>query len=69
MEMTVLFRPRTAIEYVASAFCEVSGRAERLELVLKGQGAGPKARFSYEMLDLGDVYIDAVHHYEVCCFS
>ena len=48
-----------------STFCEIFGRAERVPLLLRGQGLGPKAVFSYEMLDIGNVFINSVHQYNV----
>ncbi|KAJ3416712.1 hypothetical protein HDV05_000542 [Chytridiales sp. JEL 0842] len=46
-------------------YCEVSGRQNRLPLLLKGEGIGPKARFSYDLLDISEVFINTNHQYEV----
>merc|ERR1712216_520267 len=51
-ELTVAFRPRTAGEVALVAYCELTGREERLQLQLQGQGLGPKATWLYESLDI-----------------
>lgn len=65
MEVSVTFTPHAAEEYLSTAFCEVAGSMNRLPLQLFGKGAGPQAVFSYDTLDIGEVYIKAVHHYEI----
>ena len=47
--------------------CGCSG--ERVPLLLKGQGIGPKATFSYDELDVGDLFIGSKHKYEVDLIS
>jgi hydrocephalus-inducing protein len=64
-EITATFTPQAAIKYSLTAFCAVSGRADRLPITIEGQGIGPRAVFSYGMLDIGEVYINAVHRYSV----
>ena len=32
---------------------------------IKGVGVGPMAVFSYDVLDVGDTFVNAVHQYEV----
>jgi hydrocephalus-inducing protein len=64
-EITVTFKPTEAILYPSTAFCDVTGCVDRLPLQIKGQGVGPKAVFTYDNLDIGEVYINAVHRYEV----
>lgn len=65
VEVTVTFRPRIADDYPATLYCDISGREARLPLALKGQGMGPRARFSFDQLDVGNVFIESVHKYEV----
>jgi len=63
--ITVTFKPKAVKQYPVTAFCDVTGSSFRLPLNLNGLGVGPKAVFSYETLDIGDVYINAVHRYTV----
>ena len=60
-ELTVAFRPLSAGDLTLTAYCELTGREERLPLQLQGQGLGPKATWLYESLDIGDVYINSEH--------
>ena len=64
-EVTVRFVPNSPHEQATVAFCEVSGRTDRIPLTVKGQGDGPKAVFSYDVLDVGDTFINTLHQYEV----
>ena len=65
IEVTITFRPDTAAEYACSAFLDVIGRDERLPLWLTGNGIGPKGMLSYDVLDIGDVFINSRHRYEL----
>ena len=64
-EITVVFQPDHAKEFNATAYCEVGGRAIRLPIQLCGTGLGPKAVFSYDLLDVGDAFMNTSHKYEV----
>ena len=64
-EITVTFQPDHAKEYKATAYCEVGGRASRLPIQLCGTSLGPKAVFSYDLLDIGEAFINTPHRYEV----
>ena len=64
-DVVVTFNPQLATACEVGAFLDVVGRAERLPLALKGQGVGPKCHFSYDALDLGDVFISSIHRYEL----
>ena len=63
--MTVIFQPQLAGEATATAYCVVNGREERLVLRLQGKGLGPKATWLYDTLDIGDIFINSQHRYEV----
>ncbi|CAE7232366.1 HYDIN [Symbiodinium sp. CCMP2456] len=63
--ITFTFTPKAALNYQCLAYCSIVGRAERLPLLLKGIGIGPKAAFSYDELDVGDIFVESVHQYEV----
>ncbi|KAJ3287536.1 hypothetical protein HK104_008544 [Borealophlyctis nickersoniae] len=65
VDINVFFTPDTAGTHPRTVYCEVEGREMRLPLYLKGDGIGPKARFSYDLLDAEDLFINTVHKYEV----
>ena len=65
MEITVCFRPDTAAQFNCLAFLDVSGRHDRLALQLSGQGIGPHAALSFEVLDIGDVFVNDENFYEL----
>ena len=60
-QVAVTFRPDTAADYACSVYLDVVGRDERLALDLSGVGIGPKGVLSYDVLDLGDLFISSVH--------
>ena len=64
-EISVTFRPDQALDYKTTAYCDVGGRASRLPIQLCGTGLGPKAVFSYDLLDVGEAFINTPHKYEV----
>ncbi|XP_025115052.1 hydrocephalus-inducing protein-like isoform X4 [Pomacea canaliculata] len=64
-EVSVVFRPREALQYTRTAFCEITGRQSRLPLRIRGDGAGPKVEFSFEVLDMGIIFIGSKHSYEI----
>ena len=41
-EVNVVFKPREAVQYTRTAFCDITGRQSRLPLRIRGDGAGPK---------------------------
>jgi hydrocephalus-inducing protein len=59
------FCPRDALVYSCTAYLSCVGRDERAPLVLRGLGIGPKATFSYNELDVGSVFVESAHRYEV----
>ena len=64
-EFVVTFNPQMAVNYDAIGYLDVVGRRDRLPLHLSGVGKGPRCCFSYDALDLGDIFINSVHMYEV----
>ena len=64
-EVTVTFHPDDAGETFATCFVHVEGREDRLPLAFRGQAVGPLAVFNYDALEVGDVFVGAVHQYEV----
>ncbi len=63
--MTIIFKPHTVMDYSAVAFCQVSGRENRMPLRLKGEALGPKVSLSYGELNVGNVYINSTHLFEI----
>lgn len=51
--------------YARTAYCDVTGRESRLPLRIRGDGAGPRVHFSLDTLDIGNVFINSQHSYEV----
>ncbi|KAI8803400.1 hypothetical protein BJ742DRAFT_498091 [Cladochytrium replicatum] len=64
-EFSVTFSPIDAGLISKTIYCEVGGRETRLPLCLKGEGIGPKVRFSFDFLDIEEVYVSSIHQYEV----
>ncbi|XP_070194710.1 hydrocephalus-inducing protein homolog isoform X4 [Littorina saxatilis] len=64
-EVSVIFKPREAIQYTRTAFCDITGRQSRLPLRIRGEGAGPKVEFSCTELDMGNIFIGSKHTYEI----
>ena len=58
MVVTVIFRPKSALRYTHKAFCNVSCSDERLPLLLEGEGLGPKAFLSTNILSIGDIFVN-----------
>ncbi|QDZ25387.1 hypothetical protein HOP50_17g79270 [Chloropicon primus] len=65
LEVTIKFYPQGPLEHQRIAYLQIQGRAKRLPLYISGQGIGPKAVFSYDVLDVGDTYVNTLHQYEV----
>uniref|UniRef100_A0A663MUA9 HYDIN/VesB/CFA65-like Ig-like domain-containing protein n=1 Tax=Athene cunicularia TaxID=194338 RepID=A0A663MUA9_ATHCN len=68
-EVNVIFRPQEARVYQQTVYCDISGRETRLPLRIKGEGIGPRLRFSCEQLDIGKVFVGLNHSYEVVLFN
>ncbi|XP_071173399.1 hydrocephalus-inducing protein homolog isoform X10 [Mytilus edulis] len=64
-DINVIFKPREARSYILSAFCDVTGRETFLPLRVKGEGVGPSVKFSFDTLDLGNIFIGSKHTYEI----
>ncbi|NWU55618.1 HYDIN protein, partial [Dromas ardeola] len=68
-EINVIFKPREARVYQQTVYCDISGRETRLPLRVKGEGVGPRLRFSFDQLDIGKVFVGSAHSYEVILFN
>ena len=51
--------------YARTIYCDVTGRESRLPLRIRGDGIGPQVHFSLDTLDIGSVFINSQHSYEV----
>ncbi|KAI9141433.1 hypothetical protein BKA69DRAFT_1166800 [Paraphysoderma sedebokerense] len=65
IDVSIGFKPSIAGPQSTIVFCEVSGRETRLPLQLKGEATGPKAKLSYDMLNMDDIFVKSSHVYEV----
>ncbi|XP_046781642.1 hydrocephalus-inducing protein homolog isoform X3 [Gallus gallus] len=68
-EINVIFRPREARLYQQTVYCDISGRETRLPLRIRGEGEGPRLRFSFDQLDIGKVFVGSAHSYEAILFN
>ncbi|XP_068876459.1 hydrocephalus-inducing protein homolog [Aphelocoma coerulescens] len=64
-KIKVTFKPQEALEYRSVAYCNITGRETRLPLKLRGEGKGPWVELSYHTLNLGNIYVNTPHAYEV----
>ena len=65
VDFVAYFKPQDAMAYSTTAYLEVVGRSSRLPIFIRGQGIGPKAAFTYDTLDIGEVYVNALYRYSV----
>ncbi|NWI09406.1 HYDIN protein, partial [Crypturellus soui] len=68
-EINVIFQPREARLYQQTVYCDISGRASRLPLRVRGEGVGPRLRFGFDQLDIGKVFVSSTHSYEAVLFN
>eukprot|EP00775_Hariotina_reticulata_P008964 gene8964-9139_t len=65
LEVMVQFAPDSAREFEAVAWVQLQGAAERLPVKLSGQGLGAQVVFSYDVLDIGEAFVNTQHQYDV----
>ena len=65
MEVNIIFKPEQAEVYNRIGFCDITGRESRLPLRIRGDGIGPKVQFSFDEMDIGNVFVHSTHTYEV----
>lgn len=51
--------------FFSEAFCEIAGLEQRKEMQIIGRGLGPKFKFGFDVMDVGNVCLGAGHTYEV----
>ncbi|NWY10771.1 HYDIN protein, partial [Aphelocoma coerulescens] len=64
-KIKVTFKPQEALEYRSVAYCNISGHEIRLPLKLRGEGKGLEVELSCHTLNLGNIYVNTTHAYEV----
>ncbi|XP_078052178.1 hydrocephalus-inducing protein homolog [Augochlora pura] len=64
-DITVIFRALEVGEISSIAYLEVTGRESRIPLSLCGTGIGPYFRLNVLTIDMCNVYLCAVHNFEV----
>ena len=65
LEFTITFSPEQAADYACVAFLSTTGREQCLPLKIQATGIGPQASFTYDVLDIGDVFVSSLHTYEL----
>jgi hydrocephalus-inducing protein len=65
VEITATFTPSTATEIACVAYCDVAGKTNRFPVHLQGTGIGAKIVLSYNVIDIGEVFINSVSEYDV----
>ncbi|XP_010082970.1 PREDICTED: hydrocephalus-inducing protein homolog [Pterocles gutturalis] len=69
LEFIVTFKPREARVYEQTAYCSISGQESRLPLHIKGEGTGPCLCFSFNRLDMGDVFLGLDYDYKTALIN
>ncbi|KAJ3260794.1 hypothetical protein HK103_007357 [Boothiomyces macroporosus] len=65
VEAKIHYRASLVGEHSAFAYCEIEGRETRLPLQLRGRSYGPKVKFSYTKFNIGEIFINTPHKYEI----
>nr|XP_054497043.1 hydrocephalus-inducing protein-like [Agelaius phoeniceus] len=63
-EISVFFTPQAAQVYERTVYCDISGRENRLPLLLTGEGLGPQVHFHFEEMNIREVSVRVTHRYE-----
>lgn len=69
MEFNCIFTPRKRRPYKSIAYLKCSGLEARIPLKLSGLGLGPYVLLNIESLDAGNIFVCAVHQYEVVALN
>lgn len=59
------FHPPRDERFERVIFCDVQGRETRLPLKLVGTGRGPDVSFTFTDLEVGDIFVNSLHEYEL----
>ena len=64
-DFTVTFEPNEARNYEDEFWLQCSGRQHAIPINLVGTAIGPKALFSWDILNVGAIYIGALYQYRI----
>eukprot|EP00794_Sanderia_malayensis_P018879 gene18879-20779_t len=64
-DVSIVFKPDEAKSYARTIYCDVTGRESRLPLRIRGEGIGANIEFSFDELDIGNIFVNSEHGYEV----
>lgn len=64
-EFTVTFNPQLAVLSGSTAYLDISGKCRRLPLSIAGRGVGPQCRLEFTRLNIGDIFMNELHEYEI----
>lgn len=65
VDVIVVFAPTRGEDYSNEAYCELTGRDERLVLEMLGKGKGPQMIINVNILDIDFIFLCSKHSYEV----
>ncbi|KAJ3270503.1 hypothetical protein HDV01_007759 [Terramyces sp. JEL0728] len=65
VEVNIHYRASKVGEQYTIAYCDIEGRETRLPLQLRGRAYGPKVKFSYTKFNVGEIFINTSHNYEI----
>ncbi|CAG9831150.1 unnamed protein product [Diabrotica balteata] len=65
MDFMVIFFPTANEVYLSTAYLDITGRSERLAVNLSGIGKGPSVIFNVTKLDIGSIFLEVTHEYQV----
>ncbi|XP_072381898.1 hydrocephalus-inducing protein homolog isoform X2 [Diabrotica undecimpunctata] len=65
MDFMVIFFPTANEVYLSTAYLDITGRSERLAVNLSGIGKGPTVIFNVTKLDIGSIFLEVTHEYQV----
>ncbi|XP_053843742.1 hydrocephalus-inducing protein homolog isoform X2 [Vidua macroura] len=68
-EISVSFKPQEARVYERAVYCDISGRQNRLPLLLTGEGLGPRLHSYFEELNIGEVSLRVTHRYKAALLN
>ncbi|XP_078257666.1 hydrocephalus-inducing protein homolog [Rhinoraja longicauda] len=64
-EISIICRPKEAKTFQWTIYCDVTGRQTRLPLRIKAEGMGPKLLLNFDQIDMGHIFINSRHTYEI----
>ncbi|XP_032891862.1 hydrocephalus-inducing protein homolog [Amblyraja radiata] len=64
-EISIICKPKEAKIFQWTIYCDVTGRQTRLPLRIKAEGMGPKLLLNFDLIDMGHIFLNSRHTYEV----